>query len=178
MNKNKQTLRATFETARQNYTKKDFKTAETLCYKILSIDQNHFESKALLADIFSKTGDFNKAKKLLNEAIDIQPHNVSILNNLGTTCKKLGETKNAIGYYEKVIQIDPNNTNAYYNLHLWLSDNCLLHINILLNLHEYYQEQSRRKQNQVEVPLLFVNNFLLFLILLMHKMLSRDYNWH
>ena len=116
MNRNRPTLKETFDTARQNYSKRNFKTAETLCYKILSIDHNHFESKALLADIFSKTGDFNKAKQLLNEAIDIQPNNVSILNNLGTACKKLGETKNAIGYYEKVIQIDPNNTNAHYNL--------------------------------------------------------------
>ena len=70
MNRNRSTLKETFETARQNYIKKDFKTAETLCYKILSIDHNHFESKALLADIFSKTGDFNKAKQLLNEAAD------------------------------------------------------------------------------------------------------------
>ena len=70
MNKNTPTLKETFETARQNYSKRNFKTAETLCYKILSIDQSHFESKVLLADIFSKTGDFNKAKQLLNEATD------------------------------------------------------------------------------------------------------------
>ena len=116
MNRNSPTLKETFESARKNYIKKDFNAAETLCYKILSIDNNHFESKALLADIFSKIGDFNKAKKLLNEAIEIQPNNVSILNNLGTACKKLGETKNAIDCYEKVLQIDPNNTNANYNL--------------------------------------------------------------
>ena len=118
MNKNSPTLKETFEIARKNYIKKDLKAAETLCYKILSIDHNHFESKALLADIFSKTGDFNKVKKILNEAIEIQPNNVSILNNLGTACKKLGETKNAIDCYEKVLQIDPNNTNANYNLGL------------------------------------------------------------
>ena len=55
MNRNRPTLKETFETARQNYIKRDFKTAETLCYKILSINHNHFESKSLLADIFSKT---------------------------------------------------------------------------------------------------------------------------
>ena len=116
MNRNSTTLKETFEIARQNYSERNFKTAETLCYKILSIDRNHFESKTLLADIFSKTGDFNKAKKLLNEAIDMAPKNVIILNNLGTACKELGELKNAIGYYKKAIQIDPNNANAQYNL--------------------------------------------------------------
>ena len=116
MNKNSPTLKKTFETARKNYIKKDFKAAETLCYKILSIDHNHFESKALLADILSKVGNFSKAKEFLNEAINIQPNNVSILNNLGTLCKGLGEIKNATSYYKKVIQIDPSNVNANYNL--------------------------------------------------------------
>ena len=31
MNKNTPTLKETFETARQNYSKRNFKTAETLC---------------------------------------------------------------------------------------------------------------------------------------------------
>ena len=58
MNKKTPTLKEIFETARQNYSKRNFKTAETLCYKILSIDHNHFESKALLADIFCKNWGF------------------------------------------------------------------------------------------------------------------------
>jgi len=116
MNKNQPTLREIFIEALQNYKKKNFKTAETLCYKILSIDINHFESKVLLANISAKNRDFSQAKKLLNEAIDIQPNNVGVLNNLGTACKELGELKNAISYYKQVIQIDPNNTNANYNL--------------------------------------------------------------
>ena len=101
MNRNNLTLKETFEAAREKYIKKDFKTAETLCYKILSIDNNHFESKALLADMLSKTGNFNKAREFLNEAIEIQPNNVSILNNLGTLCKGLGEIKNATSYYKR-----------------------------------------------------------------------------
>ena len=68
MNKNKQTLRATFETARQNYTKKDFKTAEIYCYKILSIDPNHFDSLSLLANIFAVSRNFSKSKELLEKA--------------------------------------------------------------------------------------------------------------
>jgi len=83
---------------------------------MLSIDPNFIQSKLLLANISAQNKDFIKAKKLLKEVIDIQPNNVSALNNLGTACKELGEIKNAVDYFKKVIQIDPNNTNAYYNL--------------------------------------------------------------
>ena len=116
MNKNNPTLKETLVAARQNYRKGDLKTAETLCYKILSINPNYLETKILLANISAKEKNYIRTRQLLNEAIDIEPNNVIILNNLGTACKQLGELKNAIGYYKKAIQIDPNNTNAYYNL--------------------------------------------------------------
>ena len=116
MNKNTTTLKDTYGTAYNNYKKGNFKIAETLCYKMLSIDPNFIQSKILLANISAKNRDFIKTKKLLNEAFDMDPNNVSVLNNLGTACRELGETKNAVSYYKKVIKIDPNNPNAYYNL--------------------------------------------------------------
>ena len=116
MNKNTTTLKDTYETAYNNYKKGNFKTAETLCYKILSIDPNFIQSKTLLANISAKNRDFIKTKKLLNEAFDMDPNNVSVLNNLGTVYRELGDVKNAVSYYKKVIKIDPNNTNANYNL--------------------------------------------------------------
>ena len=116
MDKNITTLKDTYKTAYDNYKKGSFKVAETLCYKILSIDPNFFQSKLLLANISAKNRDFIKTKKLLDEVIEIQPDNVSALNNLGAACKELGEIKNAVSYYKKVIKINPNNANAYYNL--------------------------------------------------------------
>ena len=41
---------------------------------------------------------------------------LSVLNNLGTACKELGDAKEAMNFYEKVIRINPNHTNAQYNL--------------------------------------------------------------
>ena len=55
MNKNEQTLKSIFVKAAENYKKKDFKTAEIHCYKILSIDPNHFDSLSLLANIFASS---------------------------------------------------------------------------------------------------------------------------
>ena len=94
MKENTTTLKDTFIKALQSYQKKNFETAQTLCYKILSIDPNHFESKTLLANISAKNRDFSQAKQLLNEAVDMRPNDVSVLNNLGTACKELGELKN------------------------------------------------------------------------------------
>ena len=51
MNKNKQSLKTIFAEAVGYYRKKDFKTAEVFCYKILSIDRSHFDSISLLSNI-------------------------------------------------------------------------------------------------------------------------------
>ena len=118
MNKNNRSLKTIFIEALEHYRKRDLKTAEIVCYKILSIDSNHFDTISLLASIFAVNRNFDKAKELLEKAIKIQPENVSILNNLGTAYKELGKSKEAINFYQKVLGIDPNHANANYNLGL------------------------------------------------------------
>jgi len=118
MKKNTQSLKKTFIEAVEHYKKKDLKTAEVVCYKILSIDQMHFDSISLLANIFAINNDYVKAKEFLLRAISIQPNNTTILNNLGTASKELGESNEAINFYQKVLEIDINHTNANYNLGL------------------------------------------------------------
>jgi len=118
MNKKKQTLKEIFAEAVQHYQEKDFKKAEFLCYKILSINAFDMDSISLLGTISAVTGDFKKAKELMLKAVEIQPKNTSALNNLGTAYKELGELKRAMDIYKKVLKIDPNHTNANYNLGL------------------------------------------------------------
>ena len=118
MKKNMQSLKKTFVEAVEYYKKKDLKTAEVVCYKILSIDQNHFDSISLLANIFAINNDYVKAKEFLLKAISVQPNNTTILNNLGTASKELGELNEAINFYQRVLEIDINHTNANYNLGL------------------------------------------------------------
>ena len=114
--KNTKTLKDTYGVAYNNYKKGDLKAAEILCYKILNIDSSFIESKILLANISAKNRNFKETKKLLVEANEQEPKNISVLNNLGTVSRELGEIKNAIDYFKKAIEIDPNNGNSYYNL--------------------------------------------------------------
>ena len=118
MNENNQTLKTTFAAAIENYKKGDFKTAEIYCYKILSIDPNHFDSISMLASISAVNNNFNKAVELLKKAIEVQPKNTRALHNLGTAYKELGKLNEAINYYKQVLQIDPKHTIAHYNLGL------------------------------------------------------------
>tara|TARA_Y100000590_G_scaffold455811_1_gene605145 strand:- start:386 stop:2152 length:1767 start_codon:yes stop_codon:yes gene_type:complete len=116
MKENKFTLKETFTVALENYKKKKFLAAESLCNKILSIDPDHFESLVLLSNIHAVNGNFSKAKESLTRANEIKPNNLSVLNNLGTACRELGNIKEAMNFYEKVIKFNPNHTNALYNL--------------------------------------------------------------
>ena len=118
MDKKKQSLKEIFVEASEYYKRKDFKTAEIYCYKILSIDPNHFDSLSLLANIFAVSRNFSKSKELLEKAIKIQPENTTILNNLGTACRELGDIEKAMFFYQKVLSINSNHTNANYNLGL------------------------------------------------------------
>ena len=101
MDKKKQSLKEIFVEALEYYKKKDFKTAEIYCYKILSIDPNHFDSLSLLANIFAVSRNFSKSKELLEKAIKIQPENTTILNNLGTAYRELGDTEKAMTFIKK-----------------------------------------------------------------------------
>jgi tetratricopeptide (TPR) repeat protein len=113
-----QSLKKIFLEAVEHYNKRDLKAAEVVCYKILSIDQNNFDSISLLSNIFAINNDYIKAKEFLLRGLELQPSNKTILNNLGTASKELGELNEAIKFYQKVLKIDSNHTNANYNLAL------------------------------------------------------------
>ena len=99
MNKKSKTLKEDFIEAVQSFKKKDFKNAEIVCYKILSIDPNHFDSISLLATISAVKGDYVNAKELIIKALEIRPKDTGSLNNLGTAYKELGEPKEATNIY-------------------------------------------------------------------------------
>ena len=65
------------------YKKNALKVAENFYKKILRIDPNHFESIFYLGVLFLERNNFNRAKKLFQNAIQIQPDYAPAHNNLG-----------------------------------------------------------------------------------------------
>ena len=132
--KRKESLQDTFAKAAQSYRNREFKTGELYCYKILSIDPNHFDSISMLASISAFSGNFDKAVELLKKAIKVQPKNTRALHNLGTSYKELGKLNEAINYYKQVLQIDPKHTNAHYK-----NDTNIFHKNSVAHRYSYRQ---------------------------------------
>ncbi len=117
-NNNSRSLKEIYIEAVENYRNKNLKIAEKLCFKILSIDSNHFDSIFLLATISAVSRNYEGAKSFLHKAIKLQPKNLSVFNNLGTAYKELGDINKAINYYKKALEINPDHTNSNYNLGL------------------------------------------------------------
>ena len=101
MKKKNKTLQETYNEALLNYKEKDYDSAEVTCNKILNIDPNNFDTTLLSASISGAKGNYKKAKELLLKAVEIQPKNTTVYNNLGSACKALGELDEAQAFYEK-----------------------------------------------------------------------------
>ena len=82
MSKKNETLKETFFEALESYKKKDFKNAQTLCYKILSIDAYHFESISLLATLSAMQGNFSESIDFLKKALVYLRYFIQNLENI------------------------------------------------------------------------------------------------
>ena len=112
------TINKTLSLALQNHRKNNFKIAESLYRKILTIDSNHFKSIFLLGSLLMQVKNFDEAKRLLQKVIRIQPDHADAHNNLGLVFKGLGERQKTISYCQKAIEIQPNHADAHNNLGL------------------------------------------------------------
>ena len=101
MDKKNEPLKMTYMRALESYKKQDYKSAETFCYKILSIDAYHLDSILMLASIAGGNKDYDQAKELLIKAIEIPPKNTTAIHNLGTCYKEMKKFDEAKKYYEK-----------------------------------------------------------------------------
>jgi Flp pilus assembly protein TadD len=82
----------------------------------------------LIGSCFQKIGQFEKAKKIFEDNIAINPNNFDAMNNLGNTYKLLENYKDAELMYSKALKINPNFSESLQNL-----------ANLKFELHDYDQ---------------------------------------
>lgn len=68
------------------------------------------------ADAYFKLKDMVNYKKLINEALQKNPNDETLLFNLGVTTANAGQLDEAEKYYKKVIELKPDYVDAYLNL--------------------------------------------------------------
>jgi tetratricopeptide (TPR) repeat protein len=67
------------------------------------------------ANIYYKMGNTEEFKNLLQLATTKDPNNAELQYNLGVIASESDHPEEAMGYYKKAIEIDPNYINAYIN---------------------------------------------------------------
>lgn len=70
-----------------------------------------------LAICYLETGNFNKAKESLMQALSIEPESTKIMSNLGYLALKEGNTSEAQKYFSAVLEYDPDDKIAQAELH-------------------------------------------------------------
>jgi len=69
-----------------------------------------------MGEVQGRTGNFDKAIELFNQAVELDPNYAESYNNLGFTYYKKGKYKRAEQFFSKALEIDPNFDKAKSNL--------------------------------------------------------------
>ncbi|WP_410879317.1 tetratricopeptide repeat protein [Myroides sp. DW712] len=67
-------------------------------------------------DLYLKSNNMGKYEEIAKEALTKNPNDDLLLYNLGVTSYQAGKIDEARKYYQKAIQINPKNENAYLNM--------------------------------------------------------------
>jgi tetratricopeptide (TPR) repeat protein len=90
--------------------------ASTIMPGIQEITKKRVVELCAQAEAFIAMRSFDKAEKLLHEALIIDTDFVPALVDLGSVSAEKGNSDKAVEYFSKAIAIEPENTSAHYNL--------------------------------------------------------------
>lgn len=68
------------------------------------------------AEIALNNGQYETALELYREALNDEPNNLLALSRAGTVCMMLEKHENALGYFNRAVEVDPDNGDNYFNL--------------------------------------------------------------
>ena len=93
----------------------DLNAAGELYAKILKMQPLHFDALQLKGLLLAQSGKPAEAVKYLHTALEINPNEPAVNNNLGITFHDLGKHELAIERYNKAIFVKSNYDEAFYN---------------------------------------------------------------
>ncbi|NTW88610.1 MAG: tetratricopeptide repeat protein [Desulfobulbaceae bacterium] len=89
--------------------------AEGLYAEILKIQPKHFDALHLLGVIAFQAQNHQRAVDLINQAIEIYPHNSAFYSSRGAALQELKQYDAAIASYDQAITLKPDYADAWYN---------------------------------------------------------------
>ncbi|MEW6380211.1 MAG: tetratricopeptide repeat protein [bacterium] len=100
--------------ARAHLINHEEKLAVDYLKKALSLNPGLYSSLDVLLAIYRRQGAVEDIIAQLKALEEKNPKDINILGKLGDTFSRTGDLKNAESYYQKVLDIDPNNHIAWY----------------------------------------------------------------
>lgn len=76
--------------------------------KLISIDTLHISARVRLAQIYKSQKDYLPAIELFSDLVKIDTNNSYFYSQLAYCCNKFGFDEPVIGYYEKAVELNPN----------------------------------------------------------------------
>ena len=99
---------AHFNLARSLYHAGLSSRAETVTKELLTKDPKHFSARHLLARLLAKRGDYQQAVEEELAVLQIRPYYLPALNNLGSYLLEMGQIGQAIEFFGRGLEVDPN----------------------------------------------------------------------
>ena len=96
--------------------------AEAIYLNIIGIQPVHANCLNLLGVIATQTNNHERAVKLIDKAIEIDPNIARFYGNRGNALKELKQLDAAVASYDKAIAINPDDMEAYNNRGLVLQE--------------------------------------------------------
>ncbi len=101
----------------------DVENATNHLIEVLRLDPKDAWSWVVLGNLYIREkADLETGEKFLRKALEIKPDDAWALNSLAAGYQKKGQTREAIDYFDKAIEANPEFANPYYGKALTLAE--------------------------------------------------------
>jgi tetratricopeptide (TPR) repeat protein len=112
-----------YEKAFAYYNKNDFSKAKTMLDSLLHINKINDKIYALLGNCYEAENNMDKAFEIYEQGVEKIKYSGRLYMEMGILKHDIKQTNNAVGYWEKGVEVAPDFANNYYYLASTYSQN-------------------------------------------------------